>query len=156
MHDSEIVSFGKRLTSNAPDGMIKCGTCARGFCFECIDFVELKFIVDFCWASREKHVDDEVVCPRHRCSHCYWSAKPCTNPSCPNEVGVPTKRCGGCHIDRYCSVECQAAAYPAHVPRCHKIQAKRAGARKDANEYADAISDAYSRESAAASQKPWY
>jgi hypothetical protein len=79
-----------------------------------------------------KHDDARIPHWQHRdesayqCSRCYWSAKPCTNPTCPNEVGVPTKRCGGCHIDRYCSVDCQLAAYPAHVNRCHKIQEKRA------------------------------
>ena len=37
-----------------------------------------------------------------------------------------TKRCGGCHLDRYCSVECQTAMYPDHVGRCKRIQNKRA------------------------------
>ena len=69
----------------------------------------------------------------------YWSTKPCTNPTCPNEVGVPTKRCGGCHLDRYCSVECQAAAYPDHVARCLKIQAKRAFAGKEVSLSAAAL-----------------
>ena len=68
----------------------------------------------------------EMMESQYRCSRCYWSTKPCTNPSCPNEVGVPTKRCGGCHIDRYCSIKCQLAAYPTHVKRCQKIQEKRA------------------------------
>jgi len=60
----------------------------------------------------------------------YWSAKPCTNPTCPNEVGVPTKRCGDCHIARYCSVECQEMAYPAHRNRCQAILARRVAAGK--------------------------
>ena len=52
----------------------------------------------------------------------------CTNLNCPNAIGVSTKRCSGCHLDRYCSVECQAAAYPAHEAWCKQIQAKRAAA----------------------------
>lgn len=69
------------------------------------------------------------------CAFCHWSSKPCTNPSCPNEIGVPTKRCGGCRIDRYCSVECQAEAHPHHEARCKKIQEKRLlAAEKDDRE----------------------
>lgn len=62
------------------------------------------------------------------CTSCYWSTKPCTNPTCPNEVGVPTKRCGGCHINRYCSVECQTIAYPHHAQKCKQIQEERTAA----------------------------
>ena len=123
--------------------------------------------------------------PKFQCSECYWKTKPCTNPTCPKEAGVPTKRCGGCHLDRYCSVACQAAAYPNHMAKCKKIQAKRldsgkevsaAGTaafkteetnmdeendkvkwdRKVANGYATAIGSAYKQESETVSQKPWF
>eukprot|EP00562_Extubocellulus_spinifer_P007670 CAMPEP_0178502746 /NCGR_PEP_ID=MMETSP0696-20121128/17669_1 /TAXON_ID=265572 /ORGANISM="Extubocellulus spinifer, Strain CCMP396" /LENGTH=262 /DNA_ID=CAMNT_0020131825 /DNA_START=118 /DNA_END=906 /DNA_ORIENTATION=- len=52
------------------------------------------------------------------CMPCYWSSKPCTNPDCPNEAGVPTKRCGGCRRSRYCSKECQIAMWPEHKKTC--------------------------------------
>ena len=49
----------------------------------------------------------------------YLSVKICTNYTCPNEVGkVKTFRCGDCRKSRYCSVECQAAAYPDHKQIC--------------------------------------
>jgi len=128
----------------------RCKECMRDICVDCclkntMGDGEFDIRPDGLWA----------LCPS--CSEeKYWSTKPCTNPSCQNEVGVPTKRCGGCHLDRYCSVECQAAAYPAHAARCQKIQAKRAAAGKNADYYVDAIGGAYGEEKAEASQMPWY
>ena len=51
----------------------------------------------------------------------YLSTKICTSYTCPNEEGkVKTFRCGDCRKSRYCSVECQAAAYryPDHKEIC--------------------------------------
>ena len=49
----------------------------------------------------------------------YLSTKICTSYTCPNEEGkVKTFRCGDCRNSRYCSVECQAAAYPDHKDIC--------------------------------------
>ena len=114
--DISVLSAGLRGTSSG--AVVRCHTPTCNFtcCVACAD--------DPTVASIVKTVTSKSVVP-FLCTRCYWSAKPCTNPSCPNEVGVPTKRCGGCHIDRYCSVECQMAAYPAHVNRCNKIQKKR-------------------------------
>ena len=96
-------------TGGTPDGMTACMSCSRLVCRECIDFTEASKVCSFAMgrpARGETH--------QFQCSKCYWSSKPCTNPKCPNEIGVQTKRCGGCHIDRYCSVECQVEAYPEH------------------------------------------
>ena len=95
------------LTKVAENIMKRCKSCGGVYCLSCITVQEL------CSSSFE-------------CSKCYFSRKPCTNPNCPQELGVPTKRCGACHICRYCSIECQAAMYPTHVGRCQKIQEKRA------------------------------
>ena len=110
---------------------VPCNICHRIVCASCTDFTEQKNIIRTMW---ECNNDPDFHYPDgFKCSTCYWSAKPCTNPNCPNEVGIPTKRCGGCHIDRYCSVECQAAMHPKHVERCKTIQAKRASAGKGAH-----------------------
>lgn len=99
------------------DLLVACGNKHCNF-FGCLGCLDDKFVISYLYRFFGSEVD-------FRCNTCYWSAKPCTNPNCPNEPGVPTKRCGDCHLDRYCSVECQAAAYPAHVGRCQKIQEKR-------------------------------
>ena len=113
----EIQRIKTIMKEDLHDVFALCKSCNNPCCFACLD---------------ERSVESNVVMliegrndQRYSCGSCYWSAKPCTNPTCPNEVGVPTKRCGGCHIDRYCSVECQAAAYPSHGAKCEKIQAKR-------------------------------
>ena len=112
----------RNLRNIAPDQYAECTSCWAACCFSCLDEESAKFVVNE-FLKNGKNVD-------YRCPPCYWSAKPCTNPNCPNEVGVPTKRCGGCHLDRYCSVECQAVMYPDHADRCQKVQAKRAAAGK--------------------------
>ena len=118
-------SFAATLRSDLPDLMAPCDGCGVDFCFKCADHIHLVSVV--------KGIEEKLRVGKSkspvRCPTCYYKAKPCTNPTCPNEVGISTKRCGGCHIDRYCSVECQAAAYPGHVERCKKIQEKRAGAK---------------------------
>ncbi len=128
---STILScYDTLVSTGATDATSNCVICSRGVCIECLDFTEQRILARTFWAianNVEYRYSDGFYC-----SHCYWTTKSCTNPFCPNEVGVPTKRCGGCHIDRYCSVECQAAAYPAHVGRCKRIQEKRAAAGKDA------------------------
>jgi hypothetical protein len=119
---SEVVGELVHLERENTVGAISiCSTCKVCCCTTCMD--------DSAMESAARAMVSMLVAgsikPAYQCSRCYWSAKPCTNPSCPNEVGVPTKRCGDCHIDRYCSVECQAAAYPDHIGRCKKIVAKR-------------------------------
>ena len=104
------------------DSTAACVTCPTHTCVSCMDDRSLISMV----VSLVRSFYLGETTSQFECSHCYWSTKPCTNPTCPNEVGVPTKRCGGCHLDRYCSVECQLAAYPAHVNRCSRIQEKRA------------------------------
>ena len=98
------------MTNFAENIMSQCKSCGDVYCPSCITVKEM-------CSSEDGGFE---------CSKCYFSRKPCTNPNCPQELGVPTKRCGACHIDRYCSVDCQAAMYPAHVGRCQKIQEKRA------------------------------
>ena len=108
------------LKSKFPRAVLKCQECHHDVCVDC-NFKRPGVHVSI--GSTDFH----TICPP--CTEKkYWSTKPCTNPTCPNEVGVPTKRCGGCHIDRYCSVECQGMAYPAHKGRCLAISAKRAEA----------------------------
>ena len=113
------------------DAILSCTTCSASFCFRCMEERSLRSLI---FKSILAMIDRSKVQGEFHCSHCYWASKPCTNPSCPNEAGVPTKRCGGCHLDRYCSVECQAAAYPGHMARCQKITAKRAEAGKSERE----------------------
>lgn len=114
-----LMELNKRIVGGS---MLGCSTCPMYSCIRCMDDRSLTATVMA--QVRSVCLGEEDAC--RQCSTCYWSTKPCTNPTCPNEVGVPTKRCGGCHIDRYCSVECQLAAYPAHMKRCQKIQEKRA------------------------------
>ena len=180
---SEVVGELKDLMrSSAPGAMSICKTCNDFTCNMCMDDKSMESLLKAFINPTPQDAGKSLF----QCSHCYWSAKPCTNPTCPNEVGVPTKRCGGCHIDRYCSIDCQAAAYPSHVARCQKIQAKRAaaaseeaGAKEEATDedmsewwddgliralargrdddyYEDAIGCAYREEKAEASRKPWY
>ena len=132
------------IRRDTPDKWVACSECNASFCYGCLDDVSARSLMTS-WASNGQDFGAAALSSlltqtpgrikstnRFRCSNCYWKSKPCTNPSCPNEVGVPTKRCGGCHLDRYCSVECQAAAYPDHSARCKKIQEKRAAADKQA------------------------
>ena len=127
LSSTDIHTAAMALRSAAPDSMVDCKSCNAVFCYECTDHVHLQTLVR---ATNEvfRNGEDKITAPIN-CGTCYYKSKPCTNPDCPNEVGVPTKRCGGCHLDRYCSVECQAAAYTGHVERCEKIQEKRAGAK---------------------------
>ena len=136
---SDIFSATAALRSATPDSMLYCESCKAMVCYECIDDIHLQSFVKAGAEMKSKGVDKKTI--PVRCLACYYKAKPCTNPDCPNEVGVPTKRCGGCHIDRYCSVGCQAVMYPTHVERCRKIQMKRdercAGHEKAAAESSD-------------------
>jgi len=108
----------------------QCKHCNLYVCYQCLDdrsariVAEAQLAVVFADSTKLDEMSPFI------CTPCYWSSKPCTNPNCPNELGIPTKRCGGCHLDRYCSVECQAAMYPEHVDRCQRIQARRAAAGK--------------------------
>ena len=126
--ERDFVDFAEMLRKFEPNSLALCSVCGVRFCYSCMDEKSLQIvsrcIVD---AVRNGMQVREVFC----CSKCYWASKPCTNPNCPNEVGIPTKRCGGCHLDRYCSVECQVAMYPDHVGQCKKIQEKRTAAGKE-------------------------
>ena len=121
--EEEIKAVGEAVRAKAPRILAKCDECKLWRCFGCLDERDMNFWAAIALYDRLGSLANGVNSPKDsfRCTTCYWKSKPCTNPSCPNEVGVPTKRCGGCHIDRYCSVECQAAAYPGHVARCEKI-----------------------------------
>mmetsp|Transcript_3881 Transcript_3881/g.7611 ORF Transcript_3881/g.7611 Transcript_3881/m.7611 type:complete len:369 (+) Transcript_3881:248-1354(+) len=115
---SEAIVEGswERLWRTAPDGFWKCAVCGDDCCADCIGSSGLKGSAGF--------ILDDDGNARYKCSRCYFAAKPCTNPTCPHEVGVPTKRCGDCRRARYCSKECQRAAYPAHQREC-KAEAER-------------------------------
>ena len=176
--DDKLEEIGNIFRADIPDTFVSCMCKGCNFvaCIECLDDESFDRFMPFAFSDGTRGF---------QCSTCYWSAKPCTNPNCPNEPGVPTKRCGGCHLDRYCSVECQAAAYPAHVGRCQKIQKKRLASgmkvsaarsaasnvdetsvdeeddgvewdREVANGCANAIGSAYKQEGETASQKPWF
>jgi len=115
----------KKLRSEFANAMFRCRECNQNVCGNCAS----NALTDMTPFARDASGGFDTLC-----SPCtekkYWSAKPCTNPTCPNEVGVPTKRCGDCHIARYCSVECQEMAYPAHRNRCQAILARRVAAGK--------------------------
>jgi len=111
------------------DAWAACVGCKAHFCIGCLDDESARLFV-MSMVSMTRTYSGGVPGNTFKCGHCYWSSKPCTNPNCPNKVGIPTKRCGDCHLDRYCSVECQVAAYPGHVARCQRIHARRAAAGK--------------------------
>ena len=98
------------------DGMASCSSCRLSICYECLVKKEAKRMM-------QSFINRSFGYPSgFLCDPCYWMTKPCANVACPNELGsVQTKRCSGCHIVRYCSVECQAAAYPEHMERCKRI-----------------------------------
>ena len=152
--DYSATSLFADLRSKFSRAMIRCNVCGKDICISC-NSTDLKreglMLFDF------QNNGFHTTCPP--CTEKkYWSTKPCTNPNCPNEVGVPTKRCGGCHIDRYCSVECQGMAYPAHRARCRKIQAKRLNAKfiSMSPYYVNAVSIAYEQKDELAFDKPWF
>ena len=125
----EIISIASYVRARSPDAWVCCIECGSCFCYGCLDDKSAESLaVTIVEGLRLIDSGGDLYSLKQlfKCSDCYWKSKPCTNPSCTNEVGVPTKRCGGCHLDRYCSVECQAAAYPDHVGRCKRIQNKRA------------------------------
>lgn len=130
--EAGVAEYGDYLLRSIPRVMLSCESCREPLCFRCMSESELRSasLSDIYHFPGENGNKSEMP---YKCSRCYWASKPCTNPNCPNEVGIPTKRCGGCHIDRYCSVECQAAAYPDHAARCMQIQEKRllAGEKDD-------------------------
>jgi len=116
----ETTKLAEEILPSLQDGMVMCTTCNERYkCFACIGFKKIRGMMFHRFTT-----GGEV--PDFECDSCYYAAKPCTNPDCPNEVGVPTKRCGDCRRARYCSKECQKAAYPDHVRTCRNIQEKRA------------------------------
>ena len=122
--DYSATSLLADLRSEFDRALVRCNVCEKDICIRCnTTDVKREGVMHFDFENNRFH----TTCPP--CTEKkYWSAKPCTNPTCPNEVGVPTKRCGGCHIDRCCSVECQGMAFPAHKGRCLAISTKRAAA----------------------------
>jgi hypothetical protein len=120
----------ERLRKFSPDKYYKCHECNELSCFSCLDDRSIGMCSSLSVAVMQKEISTIEGRALSKCTRCYWSSKPCTNPNCPNKVGIPTKRCGDCHLDRYCSVECQVAAHPGHVARCQRIQARRAAAGK--------------------------
>ena len=99
-----------------PDVFWRCDICEERCCSDCLPRIDIMSLV-------EKRMNKEALI---KCERCHFATKPCTNPTCPNEEGVPTKRCGDCRRARYCSKECQIAAYLDHQKQCKKIQEKRA------------------------------
>ena len=137
------------------DSLKCCSRCDKRRCKVCVDsfrnldeaetvILSLMMVAAYCISGNAYGVERVVKVLRDMelekeggvgarnflCDPCYWSSKPCTNASCPNEVGVPTRRCGRCRISRYCSVECQAAAYPGHVDRCKEVCARLVASEK--------------------------
>jgi hypothetical protein len=52
----------------------------------------------------------------------------CTNPACsnlegPSEAALPTKRCRGCLMVRYCGTSCQTVDWPRHKAGCRELRA---------------------------------
>ena len=116
---SETAKRAEEMLHSSPDSFWQCGACKCLYCFRCIGVRGLSAIIGHNLMKGENPAS-------FKCNKCYWSAKPCNNPKCPNEVGIPTKRCGDCRSARYCSKECQKVAYPEHIDTCEKVQKKRA------------------------------
>jgi hypothetical protein len=53
-----------------------------------------------------------------------WNLQ-CTDHSGPSEAQLPTKRCAGCKVARYCSPACHKAHWPAHRASCKAAMAAR-------------------------------
>ena len=103
------------LGTRGDDWMTKCrnfSDCGKAICMKCV-FIR-------CTSEGTSLRQIKI------CDYCYYSKKPCANPHCPYEVGVPTKRCGDCRSTRYCSKACQVAMYPSHQKECKSIQEKKA------------------------------
>lgn len=134
-HGRKLLRMGEWLGKNLcrTNSIALCSLCCRSICFDCLGQQEKRRLI----TEMKIEISDEKMVEISKtgmdvldvidgeinflCDPCYWSTKPCTNASCPNEVGVPTRRCGRCRISRYCSVECQAAAYTGHVDRCKEV-----------------------------------
>ena len=48
-------------------------------------------------------------------------SRACTNCELPSELELPLKLCSGCRVARYCSPECQAAAWAGHKRVCRVL-----------------------------------
>ena len=48
-------------------------------------------------------------------------SRACTNCELPSELGLPLRLCSGCRVARYCSPECQAAAWAGHKRVCRVL-----------------------------------
>jgi len=140
-----------------PRRFIKCGRCSQTRCRSCVD---ASFAMDGCdgedFVATCQECNDSFcqacVPMRHdrktlyfKCEPCYFKAKPCTNPDCPNEAGAPTKRCGDCCRFRYCSKECQLTMWPKHSEECGNICKERDA--KLGTGYLEAEEDEKKRES---------
>mmetsp|Transcript_14120 Transcript_14120/g.31518 ORF Transcript_14120/g.31518 Transcript_14120/m.31518 type:complete len:278 (-) Transcript_14120:217-1050(-) len=111
-----------RRTDGVPH-YLTCDSCHTTKCYHCGGAEDYFFRCFKCYTSYwlpRLHLGNGKAC-----MPCYWSSKPCTNPDCPNDVGVPTKRCGDCRRARYCSKECQIAMWPKHKEECSKMTKKK-------------------------------
>ena len=54
-------------------------------------------------------------------------SRACTNCELPSELELPLKLCSGCRVARYCSPECQAAAWAGHKRMCRVLCAEGRG-----------------------------
>ena len=55
----------------------------------------------------------------------------CAHLACGNcigasEAGFKGRRCGGCHLVRYCGEACRDADWPRHRPQCRRLQRRQA------------------------------
>ena len=48
-------------------------------------------------------------------------SRACTNCELSSELELPLKLCSGCRVARYCSPECQAAAWAGHKRVCRVL-----------------------------------
>ena len=46
----------------------------------------------------------------------------CTNCAGANEAGFKGRRCGGCHLVRYCGEACRDTDWARHRPQCRRLQ----------------------------------
>ncbi len=54
-------------------------------------------------------------------------SRACTNCELSSELELPLKLCSGCRVARYCSPECQAAAWAGHKRVCRVLCAEGRG-----------------------------
>ena len=50
----------------------------------------------------------------------------CTSCAGASEAGFKGRRCGGCHLVRYCCEACRDADWARHRPQCRRLQRRQA------------------------------